>query len=46
MPKSTSITQTQLSKIISNQKGLIKLYFLSFLITISLIFILHTLNPE
>nr|ABV22518.1 NADH dehydrogenase subunit 5 [Rattus norvegicus] len=46
IPKSTSITQTQLSKMMSNQKGLIKLYFLSFLITISLIFILHTLNPE
>lgn len=46
IPKSTSITQTYLSKIIANQKGLVKLYFLSFLITISLIFILHILNPE
>nr|ABX45294.1 NADH dehydrogenase subunit 5 [Rattus exulans]ART85807.1 NADH dehydrogenase subunit 5 [Rattus exulans]ART85871.1 NADH dehydrogenase subunit 5 [Rattus exulans]ART85884.1 NADH dehydrogenase subunit 5 [Rattus exulans]ART85912.1 NADH dehydrogenase subunit 5 [Rattus exulans] len=46
IPKSTSITQTHLSKMMTNQKGLVKLYFLSFLITISLIFILHILNPE
>nr|YP_008999720.1 NADH dehydrogenase subunit 5 [Rattus niobe]AGB56887.1 NADH dehydrogenase subunit 5 [Rattus niobe] len=46
IPKSTSITHTHLSKMMANQKGLIKLYFLSFLITISLIFILHMLNPE
>nr|YP_004123240.1 NADH dehydrogenase subunit 5 [Rattus lutreolus]ADD46514.1 NADH dehydrogenase subunit 5 [Rattus lutreolus] len=46
IPKSTSITHTHLSKMMADQKGLIKLYFLSFLITISLIFILHTLNPE
>nr|ADD46501.1 NADH dehydrogenase subunit 5 [Rattus leucopus] len=46
IPKSTSIAHTHLSKMMANQKGLIKLYFLSFLITISLIFILHTLNPE
>nr|YP_010148444.1 NADH dehydrogenase subunit 5 [Bandicota bengalensis]QQV69283.1 NADH dehydrogenase subunit 5 [Bandicota bengalensis] len=46
IPKSTSITQTHLSKMMANQKGLIKLYFLSFLITISLILMLHILNPE
>nr|YP_002791221.1 NADH dehydrogenase subunit 5 [Rattus praetor]ABX45255.1 NADH dehydrogenase subunit 5 [Rattus praetor] len=46
IPKSTSITHTHLSKMMANQKGLIKLYFLSFLITILLIFILHILNPE
>nr|QKE47678.1 NADH dehydrogenase subunit 5 [Rattus tanezumi] len=46
IPKSTSITQTHLSKMMANQKGLVKLYFLSFLITISMIFILHVLNPE
>nr|YP_004123360.1 NADH dehydrogenase subunit 5 [Rattus fuscipes]ADD46553.1 NADH dehydrogenase subunit 5 [Rattus fuscipes] len=46
IPKSTSITHIHLSKMMANQKGLIKLYFLSFLITISLIFILHTLSPE
>nr|QKN19025.1 NADH dehydrogenase subunit 5 [Rattus tiomanicus]QKN19038.1 NADH dehydrogenase subunit 5 [Rattus tiomanicus] len=46
IPKSTSITQTYLSKMMANQKGLVKLYFLSFFITISLIFISHMLNPE
>nr|ASP44877.1 NADH dehydrogenase subunit 5 [Sundamys infraluteus] len=46
IPKSTSITHTHLSKMMANQKGLIKLYFLSFLITTSLIFILYMLNPE
>nr|YP_009865405.1 NADH dehydrogenase subunit 5 [Rattus hoogerwerfi]QKE47613.1 NADH dehydrogenase subunit 5 [Rattus hoogerwerfi] len=46
IPKSTSITQAHLSKMMTNQKGLVKLYFLSFLITISLIFILHMFNPE
>nr|YP_009453790.1 NADH dehydrogenase subunit 5 [Taeromys dominator]ASP44799.1 NADH dehydrogenase subunit 5 [Taeromys dominator] len=46
IPKSTSITHTHLSKMMTNQKGLIKLYFLSFLITISLIFTLHMLTPE
>nr|YP_009424335.1 NADH dehydrogenase subunit 5 [Sundamys muelleri]ARJ31508.1 NADH dehydrogenase subunit 5 [Sundamys muelleri] len=46
IPKSTSITHTHLSKMMADQKGLVKLYFLSFLITISLIFIFHMLNPE
>nr|QKE47639.1 NADH dehydrogenase subunit 5 [Rattus tiomanicus]QKE47652.1 NADH dehydrogenase subunit 5 [Rattus tiomanicus] len=46
IPKSTSITQAYLSKMMANQKGLVKLYFLSFFITISLIFISHMLNPE
>nr|ASP44825.1 NADH dehydrogenase subunit 5 [Sundamys maxi] len=46
IPKSTSITHTHLSKMMTNQKGLVKLYFLSFLITISLIFVFHMLNPE
>nr|ASP44929.1 NADH dehydrogenase subunit 5 [Leopoldamys edwardsi] len=46
IPKSTSITHAHLSKMMTNQKGLVKLYFLSFLITISLILILYILNPE
>lgn len=46
IPKSTSITHAHLSKIITNQKGLVKLYFLSFLITISLIFAIYIINPE
>nr|YP_009109531.1 NADH dehydrogenase subunit 5 [Leopoldamys edwardsi]AIW52235.1 NADH dehydrogenase subunit 5 [Leopoldamys edwardsi] len=46
IPKSTSITHAHLSKMMTNQKGLVKLYFLSFLITISLNFALYILNPE
>nr|QQL93239.1 NADH dehydrogenase subunit 5 [Leopoldamys sabanus] len=46
IPKSTSITHAYLSKMMTNQKGLVKLYFLSFLITIALIFILYILSPE
>nr|UAT98250.1 NADH dehydrogenase subunit 5 [Porcula salvania]UAT98263.1 NADH dehydrogenase subunit 5 [Porcula salvania]UAT98276.1 NADH dehydrogenase subunit 5 [Porcula salvania]UAT98302.1 NADH dehydrogenase subunit 5 [Porcula salvania]UAT98315.1 NADH dehydrogenase subunit 5 [Porcula salvania] len=34
MPKTTSYIQMKMSIMVSNQKGLIKLYFLSFLITI------------
>nr|YP_007626469.1 NADH dehydrogenase subunit 5 [Oreotragus oreotragus]AEP21855.1 NADH dehydrogenase subunit 5 [Oreotragus oreotragus] len=34
LPKTTSLMQTKMSTTITNQKGLIKLYFLSFLITI------------
>nr|YP_007025978.1 NADH dehydrogenase subunit 5 [Niviventer excelsior]AFK15530.1 NADH dehydrogenase subunit 5 [Niviventer excelsior] len=46
IPKSTSITHAYMSKMMTNQKGLIKLYFLSFLITISLIFTLYIISPE
>nr|UEC44166.1 NADH dehydrogenase subunit 5 [Niviventer sacer] len=46
IPKSTSITHAYMSKMMTNQKGLVKLYFLSFLITISLIFTLYIVNPE
>nr|YP_007626625.1 NADH dehydrogenase subunit 5 [Rucervus duvaucelii]YP_009705941.1 NADH dehydrogenase subunit 5 [Rucervus duvaucelii branderi]QZZ81168.1 NADH dehydrogenase subunit 5 [Rucervus duvaucelii duvaucelii]QZZ81220.1 NADH dehydrogenase subunit 5 [Rucervus duvaucelii ranjitsinhi]AEP22128.1 NADH dehydrogenase subunit 5 [Rucervus duvaucelii]AWQ65031.1 NADH dehydrogenase subunit 5 [Rucervus duvaucelii branderi]AXB38682.1 NADH dehydrogenase subunit 5 [Rucervus duvaucelii branderi] len=34
LPKTTSLIQTKMSIMVTNQKGLIKLYFLSFLITI------------
>nr|YP_001023773.1 NADH dehydrogenase subunit 5 [Phacochoerus africanus]ABD49703.1 NADH dehydrogenase subunit 5 [Phacochoerus africanus] len=34
LPKTTSYIQTKMSIMVSNQKGLVKLYFLSFLITI------------
>nr|QCU82486.1 NADH dehydrogenase subunit 5 [Myotragus balearicus] len=34
LPKTISLTQMKMSTMITNQKGLIKLYFLSFLITI------------
>nr|YP_010985583.1 NADH dehydrogenase subunit 5 [Chiromyscus langbianis]WOK81855.1 NADH dehydrogenase subunit 5 [Chiromyscus langbianis] len=46
IPKSTSITHTYMSQMMSNQKGLVKLYFLSFLVTISLIFTLYIISPE
>nr|YP_009453829.1 NADH dehydrogenase subunit 5 [Sundamys annandalei]ASP44890.1 NADH dehydrogenase subunit 5 [Sundamys annandalei] len=46
IPKSTSITHTHLSKMMTNQKGLVKLYFMSFLISISSIFIIYLFNPE
>nr|AGK38114.1 NADH dehydrogenase subunit 5 [Ziphius cavirostris]AGK38140.1 NADH dehydrogenase subunit 5 [Ziphius cavirostris] len=40
LPKTTSLIQMKASMLTSNQQGLIKLYFLSFLITISLSLIL------
>nr|QQL93213.1 NADH dehydrogenase subunit 5 [Niviventer cremoriventer] len=46
IPKSTSITHAHLSKMMTNQKGLVKLYFMSFLITISLILALYLISPE
>nr|YP_009424395.1 NADH dehydrogenase subunit 5 [Niviventer cremoriventer]ARM56493.1 NADH dehydrogenase subunit 5 [Niviventer cremoriventer] len=46
IPKSTSITHAHLSKMMTNQKGLVKLYFMSFLITMSLIFSLYIISPE
>nr|YP_007626638.1 NADH dehydrogenase subunit 5 [Rusa alfredi]AEP22154.1 NADH dehydrogenase subunit 5 [Rusa alfredi] len=35
LPKTTSLIQTKMSMMVTNQKGLIKLYFLSFLVTIT-----------
>lgn len=43
LPKLTSIIQQNTSILISNQKGLIKLYFLSFLITIIIVIIIFNL---
>nr|YP_009526840.1 NADH dehydrogenase subunit 5 [Eudorcas thomsonii]AXZ71019.1 NADH dehydrogenase subunit 5 [Eudorcas thomsonii] len=34
LPKTTSLIQMKMSTVVTNQKGLIKLYFLSFLVTI------------
>nr|CUW00936.1 NADH dehydrogenase subunit 5 [Ziphius cavirostris] len=45
LPKTTSLIQMKASTLTSNQQGLIKLYFLSFLITISLSLILFN-YPE
>nr|YP_001876479.1 NADH dehydrogenase subunit 5 [Mus terricolor]ABY51646.1 NADH dehydrogenase subunit 5 [Mus terricolor]ART65716.1 NADH dehydrogenase subunit 5 [Mus terricolor] len=46
IPKSTSTLHTNMTTLTTNQKGLIKLYFMSFLINIILIIILYTINPE
>nr|YP_010028974.1 NADH dehydrogenase subunit 5 [Grammomys surdaster]QOU09752.1 NADH dehydrogenase subunit 5 [Grammomys surdaster] len=46
IPKSTSIMHTNLSKMMTNQKGMVKLYFMSFLISLTIIISLHMLSPE
>nr|YP_010429149.1 NADH dehydrogenase subunit 5 [Serengetimys pernanus]USQ66564.1 NADH dehydrogenase subunit 5 [Serengetimys pernanus] len=46
IPKSTSFIHTFTSKMLTSQKGMIKLYFLSFTITITLVFTLYMINPE
>nr|USQ66629.1 NADH dehydrogenase subunit 5 [Chingawaemys sp. LAV1667] len=46
VPKSTSFIHTLLSKKLTSQKGMIKLYFLSFMITIILVASLYMINPE
>jgi NADH-ubiquinone oxidoreductase chain 5 len=42
LPKTISLIQLKTSTLVSNQKGLIKLYFLSFLITLLLALSLFT----
>ncbi|MRC51084.1 hypothetical protein GH871_35035, partial [Bacillus thuringiensis] len=44
IPKSTSTLHTNITTLTTNQKGLIKLYFISFLINIILIIIVHSIN--
>nr|AYA51937.1 NADH dehydrogenase subunit 5 [Moschus berezovskii] len=44
LPKTTSLIQMNMSTMITNQKGLIKLYFLSFLITILISIILFNFH--
>nr|YP_007625169.1 NADH dehydrogenase subunit 5 [Ovibos moschatus]ACI24585.1 NADH dehydrogenase subunit 5 [Ovibos moschatus]AHG98717.1 NADH dehydrogenase subunit 5 [Ovibos moschatus] len=44
LPKTISMTQTKMSTVVTNQKGLIKLYFLSFLITILISMILFNFH--
>lgn len=46
IPKSTSFIHTLTSKILTSQKGMIKLYFISFIITIILVTIIYIINPE
>nr|UTQ73367.1 NADH dehydrogenase subunit 5 [Cervus elaphus] len=44
LPKTTSLIQTKMSIMVTNQKGLIKLYFLSFLVTITVSMILFNFH--
>nr|YP_003434179.1 NADH dehydrogenase subunit 5 [Cervus nippon hortulorum]YP_004934919.1 NADH dehydrogenase subunit 5 [Cervus nippon kopschi]YP_006702456.1 NADH dehydrogenase subunit 5 [Cervus nippon sichuanicus]ADC32706.1 NADH dehydrogenase subunit 5 [Cervus nippon hortulorum]ADO78911.1 NADH dehydrogenase subunit 5 [Cervus nippon hortulorum]ADW41465.1 NADH dehydrogenase subunit 5 [Cervus nippon kopschi]AEO13222.1 NADH dehydrogenase subunit 5 [Cervus nippon sichuanicus]AEO13235.1 NADH dehydrogenase subunit len=44
LPKTTSLIQTKMSIMVTNQKGLIKLYFLSFLVTITISMILFNFH--
>nr|YP_005296076.1 NADH dehydrogenase subunit 5 [Muntiacus vuquangensis]ACN22230.1 NADH dehydrogenase subunit 5 [Muntiacus vuquangensis] len=44
LPKTTSLAQTKMSIMITSQKGLIKLYFLSFLVTIIISMILFNFH--
>nr|YP_009092041.1 NADH dehydrogenase subunit 5 [Mus cookii]AHZ60924.1 NADH dehydrogenase subunit 5 [Mus cookii] len=46
IPKSTSTIHMNMTALTTSQKGLIKLYFMSFLVSMTLIIILHTVNPE
>nr|YP_010429253.1 NADH dehydrogenase subunit 5 [Zelotomys hildegardeae]USQ66759.1 NADH dehydrogenase subunit 5 [Zelotomys hildegardeae] len=46
IPKSTSFIHMFTSKMLTSQKGMIKLYFLSFTITMTLIITLFIINPE
>lgn len=46
IPKSTSTIHTSMTTLTTNQKGLIKLYFMSFLVSIILIIIIYVINPE
>nr|ASX99843.1 NADH dehydrogenase subunit 5 [Rusa unicolor] len=44
LPKTTSLIQTKMSIMVTNQKGLIKLYFLSFLVTITVSVVLFNFH--
>nr|AEP22141.1 NADH dehydrogenase subunit 5 [Rucervus eldii] len=44
LPKTTSLIQMKMSIMVTNQKGLIKLYFLSFLVTITVSMILFNFH--
>nr|WPW51408.1 NADH dehydrogenase subunit 5 [Mus caroli]WPW51421.1 NADH dehydrogenase subunit 5 [Mus caroli] len=46
IPKSTSTIHTSMTTLTTNQKGLIKLYFMSFLVSMILIIIIYMINPE
>nr|YP_010029065.1 NADH dehydrogenase subunit 5 [Mylomys dybowskii]QOU09932.1 NADH dehydrogenase subunit 5 [Mylomys dybowskii] len=46
LPKSTSNIHANSSKLLTNQKGLVKLYFISFLISLFIITSLYFISPE
>nr|AKE35834.1 NADH dehydrogenase subunit 5 [Apodemus draco] len=46
IPKSTSTIHSYMSTLLTSQKGLVKLYFMSFLLSISLLTILYIVNLE
>nr|QOU10141.1 NADH dehydrogenase subunit 5 [Aethomys nyikae] len=46
IPKSTSTLHTKSSMLLTNQKGMIKLYFMSFLISLTSMIILYITNHE
>nr|WPV77712.1 NADH dehydrogenase subunit 5 [Vernaya sp. 2 SZ-2023] len=46
IPKSMSTIHTFMAKTVSNQKGLMKIYFSSFLISLTLITMFYLINPE
>ena len=46
IPKSTSTIHSFISKLLTNQKGLVKLYFLSFLISLILVILIYITSLE
>nr|YP_010029026.1 NADH dehydrogenase subunit 5 [Lemniscomys barbarus]QOU09830.1 NADH dehydrogenase subunit 5 [Lemniscomys barbarus] len=46
IPKATSTLHTNSSKLLTNQKGLVKLYFMSFLMSMTIIILLYSINLE
>nr|YP_010429214.1 NADH dehydrogenase subunit 5 [Praomys jacksoni]USQ66694.1 NADH dehydrogenase subunit 5 [Praomys jacksoni] len=46
IPKSTSLIHTLTSKMLTSQKGMIKLYFLSFMISMALVATIYIITPE
>nr|QLM01121.1 NADH dehydrogenase subunit 5 [Apodemus sylvaticus] len=46
IPKSTSTIHSYMSKLLTNQKGLVKLYFLSFLLSLILVILIYITSLE
>nr|YP_010029000.1 NADH dehydrogenase subunit 5 [Grammomys selousi]QOU09791.1 NADH dehydrogenase subunit 5 [Grammomys selousi] len=45
IPKATATMHTSMSKLLTNQKGMVKLYFMSFLISLIVMIMVYVLNP-